>query len=112
MPKPKVCLAYSGGLDTSCILAWLLQKDYEVICFMADVGQQEDFPAARSKALKIGASACHIKDLRKEFVQETCIPAIQCTPSTKTSTSSAPRSRDPSSRARRSLSPRRRAVGL
>jgi len=78
MPKPKVCLAYSGGLDTSCILAWLLQKDYEVICFMADVGQQEDFPAARSKALKIGASACHIKDLRKEFVQDTCIPAIQC----------------------------------
>ena len=78
MPKPKVCLAYSGGLDTSCILAWLLDKDYEVICFMADVGQKEDFSAAHAKALKIGASECHIKDLRKEFVQDTCIPAIQC----------------------------------
>lgn len=45
---------------------------------MADVGQKEDFSAARAKALKIGASDCQIKDLRKEFVQDTCIPAIQC----------------------------------
>lgn len=54
--KEKVLLAYSGGLDTSCILLWLLEKNYEVICFMADVGQTEDFVAARAKALKIGAS--------------------------------------------------------
>lgn len=54
--KEKVMLAYSGGLDTSCILKWLLEKDYEVICFMADVGQDEDFAVAREKALKIGAS--------------------------------------------------------
>lgn len=52
----KVLLAYSGGLDTSCILKWLLDKGYEVICFMADVGQEEDFEVARAKALKIGAS--------------------------------------------------------
>lgn len=78
MAKQKVCLAYSGGLDTSCILAWLLEKGYEVICFMADVGQKEDFSAARAKALKIGASDCRIQDLRKEFVLDTCIPAIQC----------------------------------
>ena len=45
----KVLLAYSGGLDTSCILKWLLEKGYEVICFMADVGQDEDFQAARDK---------------------------------------------------------------
>lgn len=55
MTKPKVVLAYSGGLDTSCILKWLLDKNYEVICYMADVGQNEDFEAAREKALKIGA---------------------------------------------------------
>lgn len=52
----KVVLAYSGGLDTSCILKWLLEKDYEVICYLANVGQDEDFEAARKKALDIGAS--------------------------------------------------------
>lgn len=51
-----VMLAYSGGLDTSCILKWLLEQGYKVICFMADVGQDEDFNAAKDKALKIGAS--------------------------------------------------------
>lgn len=45
----RVLLAYSGGLDTSCILKWLLEKGYEVICFMADVGQEEDFQAAKDK---------------------------------------------------------------
>lgn len=53
--KGRVLLAYSGGLDTSCILAWLIEQGYEVIAFMADVGQEEDFDAAREKALKIGA---------------------------------------------------------
>lgn len=62
MPE-KVLLAYSGGLDTSCILKWLLEKGYEVICFMADVGQQEDFEAARQKALKIGASDVSFNDI-------------------------------------------------
>lgn len=78
MAKEKICLAYSGGLDTSCILAWLLEKGYEVICFMADVGQEEDFEAAKEKALKIGASKVCVKDLRKEFVEALCFPAIQC----------------------------------
>lgn len=55
MPKETVILAYSGGLDTSCILKWLLDKQYEVICVLADVGQKEDFTAAEKKALKIGA---------------------------------------------------------
>lgn len=76
--KDKVCLAYSGGLDTSCILAWLLEKGYDVVCFMADIGQEEDFEAAREKALKVGASAVYIEDLREEFVKELCFPAIQC----------------------------------
>lgn len=55
MVVEKVILAYSGGLDTSCILKWLLEQRYEVICVLADVGQQENFEAARQKALKIGA---------------------------------------------------------
>jgi len=49
MEKEKVLLAYSGGLDTSCILKWLIEKNYDVICFMADVGQTEDFQAAKDK---------------------------------------------------------------
>jgi argininosuccinate synthase len=45
---------------------------------VADVGQEEDFEAARKKALKIGASKVYIEDLRKEFVEQLCFPAIQC----------------------------------
>lgn len=45
---------------------------------MADVGQEEDFEAAKEKALKIGASKCYIEDVRKEFVEELCFPAIAC----------------------------------
>lgn len=67
-----------GGLDTSCILRWLLDAGYEVICFLANVGQQEDFDAVEAKALKIGASKMVILDLRREFVEEFCFRAIQC----------------------------------
>lgn len=73
----KVLLAYSGGLDTSCILKWLLEKGYEVLCFIADVGQEEDFGAAREKALKIGASEVVIKDLKQVFVEKYIWPSIQ-----------------------------------
>ncbi|KAI9714008.1 MAG: argininosuccinate synthetase [Bogoriella megaspora] len=76
MAKQKVCLAYSGGLDTSCILAYLLEQNYDVVCFMADVGQEEDFEAAKKKALKIGASACYVEDIRREFILELCWPAV------------------------------------
>jgi argininosuccinate synthase len=51
----KCVLAYSGGLDTSCILVWLIEQNYEVIAFLANIGQDEDFEAAREKALKLGA---------------------------------------------------------
>ncbi|KAH8665793.1 argininosuccinate synthetase [Tricladium varicosporioides] len=78
MAKEKVCLAYSGGLDTSCILKWLIEEGYDVVCFMADVGQEEDFEAAKAKALKIGAVACYIEDIRREFIEELCFPAVQC----------------------------------
>lgn len=56
MGKERVILAYSGGLDTSCILKWLMEKNYDVICYMANIGQDEDFEEARVKALNIGAS--------------------------------------------------------
>jgi len=78
MAKEKVCLAYSGGLDTSCILAWLIERGYDVVCFMANIGQEEDFEAAKKKALKIGACAVHVEDLQEEFVKALCFPAIQC----------------------------------
>lgn len=77
MSKGKVCLAYSGGLDTSIILAWLLEQGYEVIAFMANIGQEEDFEAAREKALAIGATKYVLVDVRKQFVEDVCFPAIQ-----------------------------------
>ncbi|HUK27153.1 MAG TPA: argininosuccinate synthase [Candidatus Acidoferrales bacterium] len=73
----KVVLAYSGGLDTSCILKWLIDKGFEVICYVGDVGQKDDFEAAKQKALKIGAKKVVIKDLRKEFVTDYIFPAIR-----------------------------------
>ena len=78
MGKGKVCLAYSGGLDTSCILAWLKEQGYEVVCYCADVGQEEDFDAVKTKALKVGAASVHVVDLKKEFVEQLCYPAIAC----------------------------------
>lgn len=56
-----VVLAYSGGLDTSCILKWLLDQNYQVICYMANIGQVEDFEAARKKAMNIGAQEVNFK---------------------------------------------------
>ncbi|XP_037300111.1 argininosuccinate synthase isoform X1 [Manduca sexta] len=77
MGKDLVILAYSGGLDTSCILKWLIQKNYDVICFMADVGQNEDFVKAKQKAKLIGAKNVIVEDLRKEFVSNYMLPAVQ-----------------------------------
>ena len=75
--KKKVLLAYSGGLDTSCILAWLIDEGYEVMAYMANIGQEEDFNVAEQKALKIGATKVFVEDLRKEFVSELVWPAVQ-----------------------------------
>ncbi|MFH1453142.1 MAG: argininosuccinate synthase [Armatimonadota bacterium] len=72
----KVVLAYSGGLDTSCILKWLIDKGFEVIAYIADVGQNEDFNQARKKALKIGAKKVYIEDLKEEFVTDFIFPAF------------------------------------
>lgn len=73
----KVVLAYSGGLDTSVILKWLCNEGYEVIAYMADVGQDEDFAQAKKKALMIGASKVIIDDLKQEFVEKYIFNALK-----------------------------------
>jgi len=73
----KIVLAYSGGLDTSVILKWLIDKKYEVIAYVADVGQKDDFAEVKSKAFRIGASKVYIEDLKKEFVTDYIFPAIK-----------------------------------
>ncbi|XP_059150980.1 argininosuccinate synthase-like isoform X2 [Physella acuta] len=75
--KKRVVLAYSGGLDTSTILVWLIEQGYEVVAYLANIGQEEDFDAVREKAVKFGALKMVILDLRKEFVEEFIWPAIQ-----------------------------------
>ncbi len=74
----KIVLAYSGGLDTSIILKWLEEKyDAEVIAYVGNVGQKEDYEAVRQKALATGASKVYVEDLREEFVRDAIFPAIQ-----------------------------------
>jgi len=76
--KPKLVLAYSGGLDTSVILKWLCEKGFEVIAFCANVGQfEEDFSAVKAKAVAVGATKCIVTDLRKEFVSEYVFECIK-----------------------------------
>ncbi len=75
--KKKIILAYSGGLDTSVILKWLIDKGYDVVCYMADVGQNEDFFKAKAKALSIGASKVYIEDLKEEFVSGYIFQALK-----------------------------------
>ncbi|MCZ8154718.1 MAG: argininosuccinate synthase [Leptospira sp.] len=77
-PPKKIVLAYSGGLDTSVILAWL--KDTygcEVIAFCADVGQKEELTGLEEKGKNTGASKVFIEDLRLEFARDFIFPAIR-----------------------------------
>ena len=73
----KIILAYSGGLDTSVILKWLVNLDYEVVCFIGDIGQSDDFKSAKSKAEKLGASKVIIEDLKNPFIIDYVYPALQ-----------------------------------
>lgn len=74
----KVVLAYSGGLDTSVILKWLIETyGCEVIAFAADIGQKEELQGLESKALATGASKIFIEDLREEFVRDFVFPALR-----------------------------------
>jgi argininosuccinate synthase len=74
----RVCLAYSGGLDTSVILRWLIEEyDCEVVAYCADVGQEEELSGLPEKAKASGAVDCIIKDVREEFVRDFVFPAIK-----------------------------------
>ncbi|MEJ7603347.1 MAG: argininosuccinate synthase [Kofleriaceae bacterium] len=74
----KVVLAYSGGLDTSVAVRWIAEKyQTQIICFCADVGQQEDLEAARQKALAVGAEKAVVVDLRLPFVRDYVFPALR-----------------------------------
>ncbi len=75
--KPKLILAYSGGLDTSVMLKWLINEGYEVIAYIADVGQKEDFEKIKNKAVQTGASKVYIEDLKKELVDNYIFQAIK-----------------------------------
>ncbi len=75
--KDKVILAYSGGLDTSVILKWLANKGFDVIAYVADVGQNEDYKAIEEKAYATGASKVYIEDLKKPLVTDYIYPALK-----------------------------------
>ncbi len=79
MSDPKrVVLAYSGGLDTSVILRWLMERYHcEVVAFCADLGQGEELLGVRGKALRTGAASVHIVDLREEFVRDFIFPMLR-----------------------------------
>jgi len=74
----KVVLAYSGGLDTSVILHWLIETyGCEVIAYCADLGQGEELDGIKEKALKTGASRVYIEDRREEFVRDFVFPCVK-----------------------------------
>ena len=81
MIKPaikKIVLAYSGGLDTSVIVPWLVENyGCEVICFCADVGQGEELAGLEAKAKASGATQLVIRDLREEFAADYLFPVLQ-----------------------------------
>jgi argininosuccinate synthase len=80
MKIKKVVLAYSGGLDTSVILQWLVDTyGCEVVTFTADLGQGEELEPARAKALAMGVpeSSIYIDDLREEFVADFVFPMFR-----------------------------------
>lgn len=72
----KVVLAYSGGLDTTCILFWLKEQGYNVICYTVDVGQEEDLEQVREQALRLGAIKAIVDNRVEEFVSEFVYPSL------------------------------------
>ncbi len=78
MAKEKVVLAYSGGLDTSIIINWLIENyGYEVIAVCGDVGQGKETEGLEERALKSGASKLYIEDLREEYVRDYIFPTVK-----------------------------------
>ena len=76
--KEKVVLAYSGGLDTSIIIRWLIENyDYDVIAVCGDVGQGKETDGLEERAKASGASKVYIEDLRDEYVEDYIIPTLK-----------------------------------
>ena len=74
----KAVLAYSGGLDTSIILKWLIEEyGCEVVAYSADLGQGEELDHIPEKAKNTGASSCHIMDLKEEFARDFVFPMFR-----------------------------------
>lgn len=70
MTQKKVVLAYSGGLDTSVTIQWFIDKGFDVVAVCLDVGEGKDLELVHDKALKMGASECHIINTQKEFAED------------------------------------------
>lgn len=78
MNRPKIALAYSGGLDTSVIVRWLKEKyDADVITVTGDLGQEKELIGVREKALQTGALKAFVLDLREDFVHDYIFPALK-----------------------------------
>ena len=78
MAKEKFLLAYSGGLDTSIIIPWLLENyDCEVIAMAGEVGIGVDEEFLKEKALKCGASKCYVEDISEEFITDYIYPTLK-----------------------------------
>jgi len=74
----KIVLAYSGGLDTSVILRWLMEKyDCPVIAYAADLGQGDELDGIKEKALSTGAEEAIVEDLREPFAKDFVWPALR-----------------------------------
>lgn len=74
----RIVLAYSGGLDTSIVIKWLIETyNAEVIAFCADLGQGEDLNAIKEKAIKTGALKAYVEDLRDELVKDYIFPMLR-----------------------------------
>ncbi len=78
MSKERIVVAYSGGLDTSVMVRWLIEKmDAEIITFTGDLGYSRELHGVKEKALRTGAVRAYVSDLRKEFVEHYVFPALK-----------------------------------
>jgi argininosuccinate synthase len=77
MSKPKLVLAYSGGLDTSVAIKWLMEKGYDVVACCLDVGEGKDLAFVQQKAKDMGAVESYIIDAKEEFARDFALVALQ-----------------------------------
>ncbi|MBC1249352.1 argininosuccinate synthase [Listeria welshimeri] len=77
MTKEKIVLAYSGGLDTSVAIQWLVESGYEVIACCLDVGEGKNLDFIKEKAITVGASESYTIDAKEEFAEDFALIALQ-----------------------------------